>query len=221
MNTAKPISLFLVDDHTLVRAGLKLLLGSHANLSIAGEAGNAEDALDQLAAAPVDLLILDISMPKISGTDCLPMFRERFPEMKIIILSMHEDKSYVHRAMSLGAAGYVHKSSADIELFDAIDEIMAGNVYISRKIAQQLLNTIFDASVREDGVSTEQPLSAREREVLLHIVHGYSITETGELLHLSVKTVDTYKTRIMAKLKCAKKSDLVQFALKSGLLNAK
>ena len=221
MKNAEPTRVFLVDDHTLVRAGLKLLLRSHENLTVAGEAGNAEDALEQLAITPADLLILDISMPKTSGIDYLPLFKERFPELKIIILSMHEDKSYVHQSMSLGASGYVHKSSADIELFDAIHETMNGNVYISRKIAQQLLNTIFESSSKQEEISEEQALSSREREVLQYIVHGYSITETGELLHLSVKTVDTYKTRIMAKLKCAKKSDLVQFALKSGLLNAK
>ena len=215
------IRLFLIDDHTLLRSGLKLLLKSRSNLVVMGEAGDVQDAYEQLLKIPVDILILDISLPGTSGLDCLPHLKKNYPSMKVIMLSMHEDRSYVHRAMSLGAAAYVHKSSADTELFDAIDDVIKGNVYISREIAQVVLKKIFDPADTDEALATGQPLSEREKEVLQYIVHGYSITEIGELLHLSVKTIDTYKTRIMAKLNCTKKSDLVQFALKRGLLNTK
>ena len=216
----KKIAIFLVDDHTLVRTGLKLLLKSHPDLQVTGEAGHGQEVLDQLSSVAADVLLLDISMPKMSGLDCLVELKKRFPHLKILILSMHDDKSYVQRAMSLGASGYVHKSSADIELFDAIDEIRQGNIYISRKIAQKLLDPLFLSREKERSATDTLALSQREREVLQYIVLGHSMTEIGKLLHLSVKTVDTYKTRIMDKLNCTKKSELVQFALKSGLLNA-
>lgn len=214
----EPIRLFLVDDHELMRTGLRLLLKTHPQYVVAGEAGNAAQAFEKLSRQPVEIIILDISMPEKSGLDCLPAMHRCFPDTKILILSMHEDPSYVRHAMEMGASGYVHKSSADIELFDAITELMQGRTYIGHKLAQSLLVQMLNQSEHVTNSADMPALSQREREVLQYMTQGYSMTEIGSMLHLSVKTVDTYKTRIMTKLQCSKKSELVQYALKSGIL---
>lgn len=216
--TAKKIRVMLADDHALVRAGLKLLLKSDDKIEVVAEASNGLEALEKLESTEIDVVILDISMPQMSGLDCICQIRRRSPKTKILILSMHEDKVYIKNAMNLGAAGYIPKASADDELFDAIHEVAKGNFYLSRNAEQSLLASLFTPKEEQDLPGGIKPLSPREWEVLTLIVRGYSITEIGKLLNLSVKTIDTHKTKIMEKLHCHKKSQLVDFALKHGIL---
>ncbi|HWR44224.1 response regulator transcription factor [Sporomusa sp.] len=214
------IKIFLADDHALVRTGIRMLLKSDPRLEVIGEADNGQEVLNKLVNLKVDILVLDISMPQMSGLDCIGRIRDCHPEIRILMLSMHEDKNYIINAMKLGAAGYVPKASADTELFDAIHEVAKGNIYLSRNAAQSLVSELFSANLQQGKKADEgNLLSGRELEVLKYIVHGHSITEVGEMLNLSVKTIDTYKTRIMEKLNCKKKSQLVEYALKNGLLN--
>lgn len=216
--TRKIIRIFLADDHALVRTGLRLLLKSDPAIEVVGEASNGRELLDKLVHICADIIVLDISMPEMSGLACISKIREYYPKTKIIILSMHEDENYIKNAMNLGASGYVPKASADAELFDAIHQISKGKIYLSSNAAQSLIAAIFSHQPQQEH-NEYKTLSARELEVLKYIVHGHSITEIGELLNLSVKTIDTYKTRIMEKLNCKKKSQLVDYALKNGLLN--
>jgi DNA-binding NarL/FixJ family response regulator len=212
-------TVLLADDHRLLRAGLKLLLQRHPELEIVGEAADGEQTLRLYEQLQPDLLLLDISMPAMDGIYCLKEIKSRCPKAKVIVLTMHEDENYIKEAMQAGAAAYVHKSAADTDLFKAIAAVQEGGLYLSQQDSKLLLNLLLKPD--KDQVDENAPfvlLSPRERDVLRLLVHGYSLTEVGEALSLSVKTVDTYKVRLMEKLKATKKSELVDYALKYGLL---
>ena len=214
------LNVLLADDHKLLRAGLKLLLQRNPDIAVVGEAADGEQTIQLYQQLEPDLLLLDLSMPKMDGLDCLREIKSRWPEAKVIVLTMHEDENYIKQAMQAGAAAYVHKSAADTDLFKAIDAVQAGQLYLSQQDSNLLLNVL----LKQDPapVDNQAPfvlLSPREREVLRLIAHGYSMAEVAERLSLSIKTVDTYKTRLMEKLGTTKKSELVSYALKYGLLS--
>ena len=214
------LKVLLADDHKLLRAGLKLLLQRNPDFAVVGEAADGEQTLQLFQQLEPDLLLLDLSMPKMDGLDCLREIKSRWPSAKVIVLTMHEDENYIKQAMQAGAAAYVHKSAADTDLFKAIDAVQAGQLYLSQQDSNLLLNVL----LKQDPapVDNQAPyvlLSPREREVLRLIAHGYSMAEVAEKLSLSIKTVDTYKTRLMEKLGTTRKSELVSYALKYGLLS--
>lgn len=212
-------TVLLADDHRLLRTGLKLLLQRHPEMEIIGEAADGEQTLRLYEQLQPDLLLLDISMPAMDGIDCLKEIRSRYPKAKVIVLTMHEDENYIKEAMQAGAAAYVHKSAADTDLFKAIAAVQEGGIYLSQQDSELLLNLLLKPE--KEPVDANAPfvlLSPREREVLRLLVRGHSLIEVAEALSLSVKTVDTYKVRLMEKLKATKKSELVDYALKYGLL---
>lgn len=208
------IRIMLADDHALVRSGLKMLLKSEPNFEVVAEANNGREVLEILrTVSDIDIVLLDISMPEESGLACVRQIKEIRPETKIIILTMHEDEVYIKKSIELGAAGYVPKASVDAELFEAISQVHRGNFYLSHAANQRLLSSF------RQQTDLKSLLSQREMEVLTLLVRGHSATEIGRLLNLSVKTVDTHKTHIMEKLNCQRKSQLVEIALKAGILN--
>lgn len=214
------LKVLLADDHKLLRAGLKLLLQRNPDFAVVGEAADGEQTIQLFQQLEPDLLLLDLSMPKMDGLDCLREIKSRWPGAKVIVLTMHEDENYIKQAMQAGAAAYVHKSAADTDLFKAIEAVQAGQLYLSQQNSNLLLNVL----LKQDPapVDNQAPyvlLSPREREVLRLIAHGYSMAEVAERLSLSIKTVDTYKTRLMEKLGTTRKSELVSYALKYGLLS--
>ena len=214
------LKVLLADDHKLLRAGLKLLLQRNPDLTVVGEAADGEQTLQLFQQLEPDLLLLDLSMPKMDGLDCLREIKSRWPDAKVIVLTMHEDENYIKQAMQAGAAAYVHKSAADTDLFKAIDAVQAGQLYLSQQDSSLLLHVLLKQDLAP--VDNQAPfvlLSPREREVLRLIAHGYSMAEVAERLSLSIKTVDTYKTRLMEKLGTTRKSELVSYALKYGLLS--
>ena len=214
------LNVLLADDHKLLRAGLKLLLQRNPDLTVVGEAADGEQTLQLFQQLEPDLLLLDLSMPKMDGLDCLREIKSRWPEAKVIVLTMHEDENYIKQAMQAGAAAYVHKSAADTDLFKAIDAVQAGQLYLSQQDSSLLLNVLLNQDPAPvDNQAPYVLLSPREREVLRLIAHGYSMAEVAEKLSLSIKTVDTYKTRLMEKLGTTRKSELVSYALKYGLLS--
>lgn len=213
------IKVILADDHSVLRTGLKLLLNNEPDFKVVGEASDGDTALELLTTLSADVLILDLSMPNMGGLECIKEIKSRKLSTKILVLSMFEDENYIKEAMQAGALGYVEKHAVDTELFDAVRVVAKGKRYLSPKNSQLLLNSLLT------GKETETPstdpytlLSSREREVLKLIVRGYSMTQIGDSLCISVKTVDTYKTRMMEKLNCTQKSQLVEYALKHGLL---
>ena len=204
------MKILLIDDHKLIKIGIKVLLEDNKDVDVIDDCSSKKEFLEKIDNESYDLFICDISLPDGSGYDILEIVKERKIKTKIIILSMHEDKSYIKKAFKLGASGYVTKSTAHEEILQAIDKVMVKNeIYLNEKYA-----TIFYELFKEDK---EIELSEREKEVGRYIVEGYTLTDIGEKLFLSVKTVDTYKKRLMEKTNTKKRSELVEY-LKSNLI---
>ena len=215
------IRIILADDHSVLRVGLKMLLESESHFSVVGEAADGEELLTLLEKTAVDVVVVDLSMPKMGCLECIKEIRSRGMDVKILVLTMFGDETYIREVMQAGANGYVEKQAVDAELFAALKAVAAGQFYLSSKNSQALLNSLFTAAPRPSGQDPYEVLSVREREVLKLLVRGYSLSEIGAKLFLSVKTVDTYKTRLMEKLGLSKKSELVEYSLKHGLLSTK
>ena len=202
------MKILLIDDHKLIKLGIKVLLEDNEEFSVIGDCASKKEFLEKISNDSYDLFICDISLPDGSGYDILEIIKEKKLNTKVIILSMHEDKSYMKKAFKLGASGYVTKSTAHEEILQAIDKVMFKNdIYLNEKYA-----TIFYELFKEDK---EIELSEREKEVGRYIVEGYTLTDIGEKLFLSVKTVDTYKKRLMEKTNTKKRSELVQEKLRN------
>lgn len=217
------IRIMLADDHAILRTGLKLLLGSDAAMQVVGEASNGQELLRLLEQDAADVLILDLSMPGMSGLETLKEIKSRGYQTKILILTMHTDEHYVREAMQAGASGYLDKSAFDSELLAAVKTVASGQMYLNNNHALLLVNSLLNSPQHQEDAGQDPYvlLSYREREVLRLLVRGYSMSEIGKLLCLSVKTVDTHKTRIMQKLGKNKKNELVEYALEHGLLAPK
>jgi len=216
------ITLILADDHVLLRSGLRLLLDREPAFSVVGEASDGEELLHLLEEIVPDIVILDLSMPKIDGLECIKEIKSRALKTKIIVLTMHNDENYIKEVLSSGAMGYVQKCSVDTELFQAIWQVSSGQVYLNSRDAQNLLSTLVKTTWQKP--EDDDPytiLSAREREVLKMLAHGYTLKDIADNLFLSIKTVDTYKTRIMDKLNITKKSELVSYAIRHGFISDK
>ena len=215
------LKLLLADDHKLLRSGLKLLLQRNPDMLVVGESADGEQTIQLFNQLKPDILLLDLSMPNMGGIECLKEIKSRHPDARVIVLTMHEDEVYIKRAMQAGASAYVHKSAADTDLFKAIEAVQAGVIYLSQQDSNQLLHVLLNRE--QETIDKKAPyvlLSPREREVLRLVAHGYSLAEVAERLSLSIKTVDTYKVRLTEKLKASKRSELVSYALKYGLLSA-
>ena len=204
------MKILLIDDHKLIKIGIKVLLEDNTEFSGIDDCSSKKEFLEKINNNIYNLFICDISLPDGSGYDILEVIKEKKINTKVIILSMHEDKSYIKKAFKLGASGYVTKSTAHEEILQAIDKVMLKDeIYLNDKYA-----TIFYELFKEDK---EIELSEREKEVGRYIVEGYTLTDIGEKLFLSVKTVDTYKKRLMEKTNTKKRSELVEY-LKSNLI---
>jgi DNA-binding NarL/FixJ family response regulator len=199
----------VADDHAVVRAGLRLLIESQPDMEVVSEADDAKAALVQVLALKPDVVLLDITMGGGGGLKALEQIAKAAPETKALILSMHSDPAFVRTAMAGGAAGYVSKRTAHTELLKALRAIRAGKRYVDSAVSEGLL----PAAPRKGPV-----LSAREEQVLLLIAAGHSYQEIADRILVSVKTVETYRARIMDKLELKNRADLVQYAMKSGLL---
>ena len=204
------MKILLIDDHKLIKIGIKVLLEDNKEVNVIDDCSSKKEFLEKITNDSYDLFICDISLSDGTGYDILKVIKEKKINTKVIILSMHEDKSYIKKAFKLGASGYVTKSTAHEEILLAIDKVMFKNdIYLNEKYA-----TIFYELFKEDK---EIELSEREKEVGRYIVEGYTLTDIGEKLFLSVKTVDTYKKRLMEKTNTKKRSELVEY-LKSNLI---
>jgi two-component system, NarL family, response regulator NreC len=219
MGLKQKTKVLLADDHRLLRAGLKLLLQRKSYIEVVGEASDGIQTLKLFDMLKPDILILDLSMPNMDGIECLKEIKSRDPKAKVIVLTMHEDKNYIQEVMRAGASAYVQKGAVDTELFEAIKTVQTGEIYLSQEDSKALLSALLK---KVPQVPDEQNpfvlLSPREREVLKLLARGYSLTEIAYALSLSIKTVDTYKVRVMDKIHANKKSELVNYALKYGIL---
>ena len=209
-------TIVLVDDHRIVREGLVKLLEGREDLSVIGEASDGEEAVKMVLDRQPDLVIMDIWMPRLSGIDATRRIGKQGSNAKILVLSMHESRSYVEEVLRAGAAGYIVKNSASTDLLQAIDAVCEGASYLSPSITQQVVDAIArPGDTPPSGISM---LTDREREVLHLIAEGLSSKEIAGALGVSLKTVDSHRSNLMDKLDIHKVSGLVRFAIRAGLV---
>jgi DNA-binding NarL/FixJ family response regulator len=214
---AVSITVFLADDHAVVRDGLRFLLEAQHDIHVIGDAADGRDAVRQVAQLCPDIVIVDIAMPELNGIEAARQISQVCPSARVIILSMHSTTEHIFRALQAGARGYLLKESAGIEVVNAVRAVHSGRRYLSQKISDQAI----DDYVRQCQVGeTPSPLarlSPREREVLQLVVEGKSSAEIADILALSPKTVETYRSRLMQKLGISDLPSLVKFAIQHGL----
>ena len=203
----------MADDHAIVREGLKRIVSSIEGMEVIGEAGNGTEVMQRVRELAFDVLVLDLSMPGRSGMELIKLVRAERPQLRILVLSMHQELQYAVRAIKNGASGYLTKESAPAQLEQAIRKVASGGAFISAEVAEQLA---LGAMPGSQAVPHES-LSNREFEVLQLLVAGVSLTDIGTKLNLSVKTVSTHKTNLMQKMGLQNQNDLIRYAIKHGL----
>lgn len=209
----------LVDDHMVVRIGLKALIDAEPDLTVVGEAGNGVEAIDQARMLSPDVIVMDISMPEMDGLEATRRIRAVLPQCQILILTVHAQERYLFPVLKAGAAGYVLKSTVDTELLDAIRTVARGGAFLYPSATKLLLEDYVAQLQRGAAPDAYETLSEREREVLKLLALGYTAAQAGDKLALSPKTVETYRARIMEKLNLTSRPDLIQYALARGLLS--
>lgn len=213
------IDIIIVDDHDILRAGLKHILADTPDIAVTAEAGNGNEALAKVRTGSWDAMVLDMSMPGRSGIELIKQLKHEFPKLPILILSMHREDVYAVRAFKAGASGYLCKDNAEAQLAQAIRKVAGGGMFISPAVAEKIA-----VGMLQGGAPDAPPhaqLSDREYQIFQHIVGGEGLTEIARQLNLSVKTVSTYKTRILEKLRLANASELVRYAVQHDLIPEK
>jgi two-component system response regulator NreC len=212
------IRIFLTDDHTLFRQGIKILIGSEPDMEIVGEASNAVDAIAQAAEVKPDILLMDIGMPGVSSFEATRQIRKNRPETRVLFLTMYDDEDYLVECMESGAAGYVLKDSPAAQLLGAIRELHAGGSYLSPRMLSQLVDDFRSRVKSSQRLPRFATLTQREREVLKLLAEGNSVKEIACTFNLSVKTVDAHKFNLMRKLDIHNKAQLVQYAVQKKVI---
>jgi two-component system, NarL family, response regulator NreC len=213
------ITVVLVDDHAVVRAGLKAVLSTAKDLKVIGEGSNGKDAISLAQRLDPDVIVMDLSMGEMDGAEATKELKAKETRSKILILTMHAEDTYLVPLLEAGVSGYLVKSAADRELIDAVRAVAHGDVYMQPSAARALAQRIQRKAEHADERTKFEKLTEREQNVLRFVARGFSAPEIGEKLFISPKTVDTYKQRINEKLGLTHRSDYVDFALKIGLLS--
>lgn len=213
------ITIFLADDHAVVRDGLRLLLETQPDFTVIGEAGDGREAVRKITQNCPDIAILDIAMPELNGIDVARRLREVCASTQVIILSMHVSSGHISRALQAGARGYVLKSSVGSEVIDAVRTVQGGQRYLSQKVSNQLVDDYLSQLEAGQTASPLDQLSPRELEILQLVVEGKSSLQIARLLSLSPNTVDTYRSRLMQKLGLQDLPSLVRFAIQHGVIS--
>ena len=214
MSENKIVRVLIVDDHAVVRSGLRKVLESEPDIEVVGEAGDAQNAVFQTRATKPDVILMDVVMPGKTGIEAIPEVLHDAPEAKVLILSMQDDPRYVREAFKAGAVGYVLKEAADTELVAAVREVAGGGRYVHPTLGARLVT----ADAEEQKRAAEDPLSDRERAVLRLLALGHTNQEIASQLFISVRTGETHRAHIMQKLRITTRAELVRYALTQGLL---
>ena len=209
--------ILLADDHALVRRGLRLVLDAEPDLEVVGEAGNGAEAVELALDIEVDLAILDISMPRMTGLQAVAELRRRKPQLRTLILSMHENERYLYESLKAGASGYVLKSVADRDLVEACRAAMRGQAFLYPGAETSLIRDFLRQARRSEAVP-EDPLTSREQEVVKLIAESYSTRQIAAALVISEKTVDRHRTNILEKLGMHDRVELTRYAIRRGLV---
>jgi DNA-binding NarL/FixJ family response regulator len=216
--STKKIRILLADDHKVIRDGLKLLINGQPDMQVVGEAGDGKEVLEKARELKLDVVVMDLSMPKLNGLQATSWLRAERPEVKVVALTVHEDEGYLRQLCKAGAAGYVLKRSAGEELIEAIRTVVQGGLFFDAMLTSKALASQL-ASSTAGGESHTGRLSERERSVLVMLAWGHSNKEIAAELGLSVKTVETYKVRVAEKLGLRSRTEIVQYALRQGWLS--
>jgi DNA-binding NarL/FixJ family response regulator len=208
------VRILIVDDHAVVRSGIRLLLAAEDDLEPVGEAGTAREAIFEARSLKPDVVLMDVVMPDGNGLDAIPTLLHEHPDLKVLMLSMQDDPQYVRQAFAAGASGYVLKEAADTEVVAAVREVARGGRYVHPELGARLVA----AETEEKRRAEEDPLSEREREVLRLLALGHTNQEIAKQLYISVRTAETHRAHIMQKLRLGSRAELVRYALAHGLL---
>lgn len=210
-----PVKILIVDDHTVVRAGLRQIISEAADMQVVAEAASAKEALEKVASQEFELVLLDVSLPDKNGLEVLKQIKGAYPMIRVLLLSMHAEDQYGIRALKAGAAGYLTKESAPEQLIAALRKVSQGGKYITPSLAEQIVYS-FESDANNPP---HENLSDREYEVMCLIASGKTVKEIGEQLFLSVKTVSTYRARVLEKMHLKNNSELTNYAIKNRLVN--
>ena len=213
--TTPAIRILIVDDHAVVRSGLRRVLEAEPDFDVVGEAGDAQRAMFEALETKPDIVLMDVVMPGKSGIEAIPDLLARVPKTTVLVLSMQDDPHYVREAFAAGASGYVLKEAADVELVAAVREVAAGGRYVHPALGARLVA----ADVEERKRAADDPLSEREREVLRLLALGHTNQEIAKLLYISVRTAETHRAHVMQKLGLRSRAELVRYAIGEGMLD--
>jgi two-component system response regulator NreC len=216
MKTKKRI--IIAEDHTILREGLRALLSSDPDLKIIGEAENGRDAIHCVETMEPDLILMDLSMPKMSGMDAIREIKRRFPGIKVLVLTVHKTDEYILASLEAGADGYVLKDATKTELMSAITTVLKGKRYLSPEVSGKVIDGYLEGKKSEKFKSVWDIITSREREILKLVAEGYKNKEIADYLCISVKTVDKHRTNLMKKLDLHSVSALTAFAIEKGLV---
>jgi len=222
MTKKHPITIVIADDHAILRAGLRMLLNAEVDMKVVGEAGDGEQALEQVRLKKPDVLLVDISMPGTSGVEVASETKKRAPHTRVVFLTMHSEPAYLHSALAAGASGYVLKRSLDSNLVSAIRDAYEGKTSIDSGVAEHLVEKALgrDGQRKPSVKQAADLLSSRERSVLRLAARGYTNAEIAAQTFISVKSVETYRSRLRRKLRIKTRREIVDFAIDAGLLMA-
>jgi two-component system, NarL family, response regulator NreC len=213
------IRVLVADDHAIIREGLSLMLGNQPDMEVVGVATNGREAIRLVDQYEPDVVVIDISMPELNGIEAIQQMLPRHPHMKVVVLSIHETKPYVFRALKAGAKGYLIKETAGLEVVEAVRAVYRGERYLSQRIADLLTDVSFRNLETSIEVSPLETLSSREREILQLVAEGKTSQQIAESLSISPKTVDTYRSRLMHKIGVDDMAGLVRFAIQHGVIS--
>ncbi|MCJ7619087.1 MAG: response regulator transcription factor [Anaerolineae bacterium] len=209
----------LAEDHTIVRKGLRSLLETQAGIEVIGEAGDGREAIRQVEQQRPDIVLMDITMPGLNGLEATRQIKKRFPEVKVLILTVHSDEEYVREILRAGASGYLVKQAAPYELISAIEAIQSGKSYLSPLVCKKVVQEFLQHAAGSAEEGSFERLTDREREVLQLIAEGNSTRDIAELLHMSAKTAETHRARLMRKLDIHSTAELTQYAIRKGVIS--
>jgi two-component system response regulator NreC len=212
------IRVLLADDHTILRAGLKMMLNAQPDIEVIGEASDGRQAVLAAQRLEPDVILMDITMPECNGIEATRQVKRVLPETRVLVLTMHENEEYLFQMLRAGAAGYMLKEAADTELISAIRVVSSGRFYLSPSAQSMMVSDYLQRVRTGEERDSYSALTEREREILKLVAEGYTNNQIGERLFISPKTVDTHRTHIMDKLNLHSRAELVKYAMRRGLL---